>query len=128
MTTERRCKCSACIVVNSPDATHLWKRDRAALVLRLFGALAGLSTIAWAFTTSSMGSAWVVTLILAVVVGGAVAYHLLTSLVRCPKCGTALVNLQISGSDAHRKLFRCNKCGSTAYLHEGFYWQRDTSG
>jgi DNA-directed RNA polymerase subunit RPC12/RpoP len=60
-----------------------------------------------------------------VMVGGPLSYHLLTSIVSCPTCTSRVINLGISADDANRKVFSCSKCGTSAYLTEGFYWQRD---
>ncbi len=63
-----------------------------------------------------------------VVIGGAVSYHLLTSIVQCPACGDNLTNFGIGSEDAKRKEFSCRRCGATAWLSEGIYWQSDING
>jgi len=110
------------------EAIHLKARDRIAFWFRVAGAIGGLAFIAWAFASSSWGSTWVIAMIGLIIVGGAVKYHLLTSIVRCPTCASRVVNLRISSPDVSKKLFLCGKCGSSAYLTEGLYWQREWSG
>jgi hypothetical protein len=39
-----------------------------------------------------------------------------------------MVNFGITADDTKRKLFVCRRCGASAYLTEGFFWQRDFSG
>ncbi len=107
---------------------HLLRRDRVALAFRIVGALAGLAIILFAFVTSSWNSGWVLVLIAVVVIGGAVSYHLLTSMVRCPKCRNGMFNFRIGQVDAKQKIFSCRRCGATAWLAEGFYWQREING
>lgn len=114
--------------MNSGEPTHLHGRDRIAFRFRVAGALGGLAFVAWAFATSGWTSAWVVTLFGVVTIGGAAAYHVLTSVVRCPACSSRLSNWRISSADADRKQFACDSCGARAWLREGFYWQRDWSG
>jgi hypothetical protein len=109
-------------------ATHLVFRDRVALVFRIVGAVAGFAIMTTAFATSSWSSAWVIALFTAVVVGGAVSYHLLTSIVRCPGCSNGVVNLRIGPIEERRKQFSCRRCGTMAWLAEGFYWQHDING
>jgi hypothetical protein len=110
------------------ETTHLLFRDRLAVVFRIVGAIAGFTVAATAFATSSWSSEWVVALFVAIVLGGAVSYHLLTSIVRCPVCMRTVVNFGIGSVDAKRKEFRCRSCGATAWLAEGFYWQREING
>ncbi len=109
-------------------STHLSSRDRWALAFRIAGAVAGFSIIAVAFATSSWNTSWVLLLFAIVVIGGAVAYYILTSIVRCPACGDGMTNLRIGPVDAKRREFSCRRCGATAWLSEGFYWQRDING
>lgn len=110
------------------EPKHLKGRDRLAFRFRVAGALGGLAFIAWAFATSNWGSTWVIAICGVVTIGGAVSYHVLTSFVRCPTCASLLVNLRISSAEANEKRFLCDKCGTSAYLQEGFYWQRDWAG
>jgi hypothetical protein len=114
--------------VESQSAIHLSSRDRWARALRIIGAIAGFALIAFGFATSTWNSARVVVPFGIVAVGGALAYHLLTSIVRCPTCRHRLVNLRIGADDAKRKHFPCRRCGATAWLTEGFYWQDDVNG
>ena len=114
--------------MTASESTHLLRRDRLALTFRIAGALAGLATIALAFATSSWNSPWVLTLIVIVVIGGAVSYHLLTSVVRCPSCRSRVFNFRIGQAEAKRKSFSCRRCGATAWLAEGFYWQSEING
>jgi predicted RNA-binding Zn-ribbon protein involved in translation (DUF1610 family) len=112
-----------------PDkAKHLSVRDRLAFRFRVAGTLGGLAFIAWAFARSNWESTWVYVVCGVVTVGGAVAYHVLTSFVRCPTCANHMVNLRISSAKTTTKRFLCGQCGTSAYLHEGFYWQRDWAG
>lgn len=110
------------------ESTHLSSRDRLALAFRIAGAVSGLALIALAFATSSWNSPLVLTLFVIVVIGGAVAYHLLTSVVRCPSCRSRLFNFRIGQAEAKRKTFSCRRCGATAWLAEGFYWQSEING
>jgi hypothetical protein len=110
------------------DSTHLSSRDRLALAFRIAGAVAGFSIIAVAFATSSWNRSWMVMLFAIVVIGGGVGYYLLTSIVRCPACGDGMSNLRIGPVGATRREFSCRRCGATAWLSEGFYWQRDING
>ena len=112
----------------SRSAVRLTDRDRVAFAFRLVGAGSGLILIAWTLMSTAWPRAWAIAVLFGVVVGGAVAYHVLTSVVRCPTCRSRVVNFRIGPVAATRKLFRCAKCGGTAYLTEGFYWQRDWSG
>lgn len=102
---------------------HLTTRDRFTFVFRVIGAIGGLLIYATTFATSSWGNPWVIALIVLVTVGGAIAYYLLTSVARCPACAGRIYNWRISSEDAKRKLFSCDKCGTHAWLAEGFYWQ-----
>ncbi len=104
------------------------RRDQVAFAVRLIGTVVGLSLVAWAFATSSWRRGMTLALLFAVVVGGAVVYHLLTSLARCPACRARTVNLTIGRASEKGKLFRCRRCGAVAYLREGFSWQRETTG
>ena len=110
------------------ESGRLNARDRVAFRFRVAGALVGLAVIAWAFATSSWGNEWVIALLVVLTFGGAVAYHILTSVVRCPSCTNRVANWHVSSVDADRKLFLCGKCGTSAYLKEGFFWQKDWSG
>lgn len=110
------------------EPKHLRVRDRIAFWFRVTGAFCGLAFIAWVFASSNWGKAWVITLFAVITIGGAAAYHVLTSFVRCPTCASDVVNLRISSAEANKKHFLCGKCGTSAYLQEGFYWQRDWSG
>jgi hypothetical protein len=103
-------------------------RDRLALAHRLIGATLGLALIAWSLGTSSWNSPLAIGGLTLIAVTGPISYHLLTSLVRCPTCGSRVVNFRISAVGARRKLFPCDRCGTVAYLREGFYWQRDVAG
>lgn len=107
---------------------HLKRRDRFAVAFRIVGALLGLVVIAVASLTASWTQVWVITLFSVIVVGGAFSYHVLTSIVSCPSCGSRMQNLGISSEDAKFKAFKCRQCGASSYLREGFYWQRDISG
>jgi hypothetical protein len=107
---------------------HLEARDRFVFVFRVVGAIGGLLLIAAVFATSSWENGWVIPLFVLVTVGGGIAYHVLTSVVRCPACGSRVFNWGISSEDAKRKLFSCRRCGTVAWLAEGFYWQDDVSG
>lgn len=113
--------------MSSGAATHLAKRDRVALAFRIVGAVAGLVLFAFAFATSRWDNTWVLALIAVVVIGGGISYHLLTSMVRCPSCGNGVFNFRIGQVD-EKKTFSCRQCGATAWLAEGFYWQRDING
>ena len=110
------------------EPIHLKERDRFAFAYRVAGAVAGLTLVAAVFATSSWDNGWVIALFGLITAGGAVSYHLLTSLAACPKCGVGMSNFQISSAYAKRKLFICSNCGTKAYLTEGFYWQRDIAG
>lgn len=99
-----------------------------ALTFRIVGALAGFAVIGFAFATSSWSNVWVLALVVLVTLGGAVAYHLLTSIVRCPACGGGIFNFRIGSAESKRKNFLCRRCGATAWLAEGFYWQNDING
>jgi len=110
------------------SSTHLSARDRVALAFRIAGAVTGLAIVVLAFATSSWNRGWVVVLFTVVAVGGAVSYHLLTSVVRCPSCRRRVFNFRIGQPEAKRKTFSCRRCGATAWLAEGFYWQHDING
>ena len=109
------------------DPIRLAGRDRFAFALRVVGALLGLALGAWAIVPESHHP-WALAAFVGLVVGGAALYHLVTSVVRCPACGSTLRNFRIQDDDARRKTFRCARCGTAAYLTEGFFWQRDVSG
>lgn len=110
------------------ESIHLTKRDRRALVYRIAGAVCGLALLVVGFVTSSWDNGWMIALFVLVTVGGALSYHLLTSVVRCPTCSSRVVNFRISAHDVKRKFFLCSHCGTSAYLTEGFYWQEETAG
>jgi hypothetical protein len=114
--------------VNSGEATHLTKRDRLALGFRILGAVSGFAIIGVAFATSSWSNGWVLGLLAVIIIGGALSYHLLTSIVGCPSCSNWVFNFRIGSEDEKRKSFSCRHCGVTAWLAEGFYWQQDISG
>lgn len=114
--------------VRAGGTVHMRARDRFALRFRVVGALVGLPIIAVVFATSSWRNPWVVALYALVTVGGAVGYHLLTSVVRCPACAATVTNWRVASEDATRKLFPCGRCGTVAWLAEGFYWQGDVAG
>jgi hypothetical protein len=114
--------------MNATGPTHLSTRDRAAFALRIAGAVTGFAVIAAAAATSSWDDRRVLLLLAFIIVGGAMAYHLLTSIVRCPACRRRVYNFGIGPVDAKRKLFPCGDCGTTAWISEGFYWQRDFNG
>lgn len=99
-----------------------------AIAFRIIGAVVGLAIIAYAFATSSWNNGWILLLLAVVVIGGAVFYHLLTSMVRCPSCGSGVFNFRIGELEAKQKNFLCRRCGAEAWLTEGFYWQRDING
>lgn len=110
------------------SGVHLERRDRHAFWFRVAGVAIGAAVIFAAFATSSWDNPWVVVGFILVTVGGAVAYYLLTSIVRCPSCSARLANFRIASDDERQKTFACGRCGSAAYLREGFYWQSDVSG
>jgi hypothetical protein len=113
--------------VNEPESSEpvrLKERDRFVLAYRVAGTILGFGLMAWAAATSSWGR-WTIALLVLVIVGGGVFYHVLTSFTRCPRCNARMVNLAITSPETRRKLFRCSQCSSTAYLTEGFYWQDD---
>jgi ABC-type Fe3+-siderophore transport system permease subunit len=87
------------------------------------GVLAGLLLIAVSSTTGSWGNGWSIGLGGLVTVGGALSYHLLTSVARCPGCSSHVMNFRIPADEVDRKTFVCGRCGTSAYLTEGFYWQ-----
>jgi len=107
---------------------HLKSRDRHALWFRVAGAVIGAAVFVAAFATSGWESPSVIATFILVTVGGAIAYYLLTSIVRCPSCGVRLTNFRIESDDEKRKTFACGRCGSVAFLCEGFYWQSDVAG
>lgn len=108
---------------------HLKRRDRTAVAFRVVGALSGFALIIWAFATSSWDSGWTKAAFVLITAGGVLSYHLLTSIAPCPNCRTAMINLRISDPDTDsKKRFKCKRCGTSAYLSEGFYWQGDFSG
>jgi hypothetical protein len=113
--------------VNAKEPTHLVHRDRLALAFRIVGTAVGFVALVMAFTATSLTSVAIGFLVLTIC-GGAVSYHLLTSMVRCPACANRVSNLGIASADAQRKIFLCPHCGTTAWLREGFYWQREVSG
>lgn len=107
------------------EPMHLTNRDRVAVAFRILGALSGGALVLFAFATSNWNSPWMIAMFVLIVVGGALAYHLLTSLVRCPSCSHAVANFRIGQVGETRKEFVCRHCGATAWLKEGFYWQSD---
>jgi hypothetical protein len=116
------------VEARTDEAVHLRSRDRLAFRFRVVGGIVGLGVVAAVFATSSWEHPWVVAAYALVTVGGAAAYHLLTSLVRCPTCAGSVANWRIASDDATRKRFSCGRCGTVAWLAEGFYWQREMSG
>jgi hypothetical protein len=111
----------------SPDPIRLKQRDHVALAYRVVGALLGFALLSWATATSSWGT-WTIALFVLVTVGGAISYHILTAVTRCPGCNTRMINLAITSPETRRKLFRCSHCRTSAFLTEGFFWQSDFSG
>jgi hypothetical protein len=73
-------------------------RDQFALAYRISGAIFGLALGAWSLASSSWKPASTLVLLFVVVVGGGALYHLLTSLARCPRCASRMVNLRIGSS------------------------------
>ncbi len=114
--------------MKAEGATHLAAQDRAAFILRIAGAVTGFAVIAVTAATSSWGNRWVLAVLLITIIGGAVAYYLLTSIAQCPSCRNRMHNFEIGSVDAKRKLFSCSCCGAMAWIAEGFYWQRDVNG
>jgi hypothetical protein len=110
------------------EPTHLARRDRFALAFRVAGFVFGLAVAVIATATSSWDRGWTVALFALATGGGALAYHLITSIVRCPGCSGRVFNLSIASDGAKRKTFLCSRCGAAAWLREGFYWQGDFSG
>lgn len=110
------------------EAIHLKNRHRFAIAYRVAGTAVGLALVVLAVATSSWANGWIIALFGFVTVGGALTYHLLTSMTLCPKCRADMTNFRISFEETKRKLFHCARCGVSAYLTEGFYWQRDVAG
>ena len=110
------------------EPVPLRRRDRLAFAWRMGGTALGVAALAWFFFSEGWRHGEAFALVAAVIVGGALVYHLLTSVVRCPSCEATVVNLAIADSDVKRKLFHCSRCGANASLTEGFYWQQDVSG
>jgi hypothetical protein len=110
------------------EPIHLTRHDRLAIAFRIAGTLGGMTVIVATFVTSSWSNGIMIALFCLVTVGGALAYHVLTSLARCPKCRSVTSNFRIGADDEKRKVFTCPHCGTSAYLAEGFYWQCDFSG
>jgi len=106
----------------------LAKRDHVAIAFRVVGAGAGLAAIAVAFATSSWNNVRMLVFLAVVIIGGAVIYHLLTSMARCPSCANWLFNFRIGKVEARQKNFSCRRCGAQAWLAEGFFWQADIDG
>ncbi len=114
--------------VDIKEPIHLVRRDRIALGLRLAGALLGFIVLVFGFTTSSWSSLQFVGIFSIVLVGGALPYYLLTSIVQCPSCSSSVANFRIGSDDTKRKVFTCARCGTRSWLSEGFYWQSEFSG
>jgi hypothetical protein len=114
--------------MNPAEPIHLQRQDRLAIVFRVASALIGLPLIMLMFATSSWDNGWMIALFCLVTVGGGLAYYMLTSLAPCPKCGRVAGNFRIGIQQEKRKVFCCRRCGTAAYLTEGFYWQSDWSG
>ena len=110
------------------NPVRLERRDRVALTHRLTGVAFGFSLAAWSFATSSWSSGWTIAGFALVAIGGPLSYHVLTSVVTCPRCAFRVTNFRIPAVDARRKLFPCERCGAVSYLNEGFYWERDVAG
>jgi predicted Zn finger-like uncharacterized protein len=110
----------------SPGPIRLERRDRFAVVYRVCVTILGAALLAWSILTS-VGTGWTIAIFMVVVVGGAIAYHVLTSVTSCPSCDTRMINLAITNSETRpkQKTFRCSRCGTTSYLTEGFFWQAD---
>jgi hypothetical protein len=109
------------------EPIRLDRRDRFAFAFRIGSALSGLALLVASLAAPSWRSIWIA-LFLAIAAGGGVAYHVLTSVVRCPGCRARVVDLGIGAEDAGRKTFHCGACGTVSFLTEGFFWQRDFSG
>ena len=112
---------------NTTEPIRLEHQDRLAFAYRIAGAISGLSLVFWSLASSSWERPAVLVLLLLVIVGGALLYHLLTSIARCPRCRALTTNFAIGRKDP-RKLFHCAQCESVVYLTEGFFWQSDSSG
>ena len=108
----------------APGPIRLTQRDRLALGYRVGSAILGFALLAWAAATSSWGP-WTIALLVLVTVGGGISYHVLTSVARCPRCSSRVINLSITSAETRRKEFHCSRCGTIAYLTEGFFWQSD---
>lgn len=114
--------------MHANEPIHLQQRDRIAVVYRICGALAGLVLMAVAFAMEGWDTPGLIPLFVLVTGGGAISYHVLTSVVACPRCGARMVNFRVPSPDSTRKLFVCRHCAASAYLKEGYYWQSDFSG
>jgi len=42
--------------------------------------------------------------------------------------GAGMVSFRIVPVEEKRRKFSCRRCGATAWLSEGFYWQTDING
>ena len=112
---------------NATEPIRLERQDRLVFAYRIAGAISGLFLVFWSLASSSWKRPEVQVSLFLVIVGGALLYHLLTSLVRCARCRAFTTNFAI-GRKGPRKLFHCVRCGSVVYLTEGFFWQSDSSG
>jgi hypothetical protein len=77
---------------------RLKQRDRFALAYRVGGMILGLALLAWSIATSSSGP-WTIALFVLVTVGGAISYHVLTSVIRCPGCNARMINISITSHE-----------------------------
>jgi hypothetical protein len=107
---------------DSSEPIRLKQRDRIAFAYRVAGTILGFALLAWSTATSSWGR-WTIALFVLVIVGGAISYHVLTSVTRCPSCNARMINLAITSPETRRKVFHCSHCRAIAYLTEGFFWQ-----
>jgi hypothetical protein len=111
----------------SPAPIRLTRSDRLALAYRLGCTILGAALVAGSYAWYSWENP-TIALFVGVTVGGAIAYHVLTSVARCPRCNARMINLAVTSPETRRKLFRCSHCGTVAYLTAGFFWQDDVSG
>ena len=96
--------------------------DRTVALLRIAGVLLVLPYIFWLLLTGRGASPLHWFAVGVATVGGALLYHLLTSVRQCVHCGARVGAFAIRRPGPLGKRFTCVSCGLHTESREGFVW------
>src|SRR5688500_16076381 len=96
--------------------------DRIAAIQRIAGVLLLLPCIFWLVLSGRWASSLHWFVIGGATVGGAVLYHVLTSVRHCVHSGASVVSFAIRRPGPLGKRFSCTTCGQHTDSREGFVW------